>query len=228
MKPEKVTTSSKPPKVEQEERNGVKRPKAGGGCADVWAWLDAPPKRRSRTPKPKARSVAGTRITSVASSTPAASTAASVGRPKRSDVHYKSIQCPASCGVFCDLLPLAGTRCYPCIDHTISAACASIGCWLPMVCRPTADPLQGVATVAGVAVAACSMQVQNKEDLRLSESPVQFSLLLLQPLHRLHLVPVLIRHIGVQAIELLLALGDELRPVMVFQHCEGFGTSRTP
>ena len=43
MKPEKVTTSSKPPKVEQEERNGVKRPKAGGVCAAVWAWLDANP-----------------------------------------------------------------------------------------------------------------------------------------------------------------------------------------
>ncbi|WP_303786792.1 hypothetical protein [Azovibrio restrictus] len=43
VKPEKVTTSSKPPKAEQEERNGVKRPKAGGVCADVWAWLDAHP-----------------------------------------------------------------------------------------------------------------------------------------------------------------------------------------
>ena len=43
VKPEKVTTSSKPPKVEQEERNGVKRPNAGGACAAVWAWLDANP-----------------------------------------------------------------------------------------------------------------------------------------------------------------------------------------
>ena len=43
VKPEKVTTCSKPPKVEQEERNGVKRPKAGGVCADVWVWLDAHP-----------------------------------------------------------------------------------------------------------------------------------------------------------------------------------------
>ncbi len=31
------------PKVEQEECNGVKHPKAGGVCADVWAWLDAYP-----------------------------------------------------------------------------------------------------------------------------------------------------------------------------------------
>ena len=43
VKREKVTTSSKPSKVEQEERNGVKRPKAGGVCAAVWAWLDAHP-----------------------------------------------------------------------------------------------------------------------------------------------------------------------------------------
>lgn len=39
----KVTTASKVPKVEQEERNGIKRPKAGGVCAAVWAWLDANP-----------------------------------------------------------------------------------------------------------------------------------------------------------------------------------------
>lgn len=38
-----VTTASKVAKVEQEERNGVKRPKAGGACAAVWAWLDANP-----------------------------------------------------------------------------------------------------------------------------------------------------------------------------------------
>ena len=38
-----VTTASKVPKVEQEECNGVKRPKAGGACAAVWAWLDANP-----------------------------------------------------------------------------------------------------------------------------------------------------------------------------------------
>jgi hypothetical protein len=31
------------PKVPQEERNGVKRPKTGGVCAAVWAWLDANP-----------------------------------------------------------------------------------------------------------------------------------------------------------------------------------------
>ncbi|MDO4709994.1 MAG: hypothetical protein Q4B94_09390 [Pseudomonadota bacterium] len=31
------------PKVQQEERNGVKRPRAGGLCAAVWAWLDANP-----------------------------------------------------------------------------------------------------------------------------------------------------------------------------------------
>ena len=43
VKREKVTTGSKSPKVEQEERNGVKRPKAGGACAAVWAWLDANP-----------------------------------------------------------------------------------------------------------------------------------------------------------------------------------------
>jgi len=44
----KVTTASKAApapaqKVEQVERNGVKRPKAGGVCAAVWAWLDANP-----------------------------------------------------------------------------------------------------------------------------------------------------------------------------------------
>ena len=39
-----TTTASKAaPKVEHEERNGVKRPKAGGACAAVWAWLDANP-----------------------------------------------------------------------------------------------------------------------------------------------------------------------------------------
>lgn len=43
VKREKVTTASKPPKVEHEERNGVKRPKAGGVCAAVWTWLDANP-----------------------------------------------------------------------------------------------------------------------------------------------------------------------------------------
>lgn len=51
VKPEKVTTDGKPapsPKVEQEERNGVIRPKAGGVCAAVWAWLDANP---GATPK---------------------------------------------------------------------------------------------------------------------------------------------------------------------------------
>lgn len=42
-KPEKVTTVGKVPKVEQEVRNGVRRPKAGGVCAAVWAWLDANP-----------------------------------------------------------------------------------------------------------------------------------------------------------------------------------------
>lgn len=41
-------TTSKPkqaaaPKVPREERNGVKRPKDGGLCAAVWAWLDAHP-----------------------------------------------------------------------------------------------------------------------------------------------------------------------------------------
>lgn len=44
---EPVVTTSKPkkaaPKVEREERNGVKRPRAGGLCAAVWAWLDANP-----------------------------------------------------------------------------------------------------------------------------------------------------------------------------------------
>ncbi|MCY1367273.1 hypothetical protein D9M69_542010 [compost metagenome] len=43
-----VVTTGKPkkepaPKVEREERNGVKRPRAGGLCAAVWAWLDANP-----------------------------------------------------------------------------------------------------------------------------------------------------------------------------------------
>lgn len=31
------------PKVERIEQNGVKRPKDGGLCAAVWAWLDANP-----------------------------------------------------------------------------------------------------------------------------------------------------------------------------------------
>ncbi|UQP00357.1 hypothetical protein L0Z36_15930 [Burkholderia multivorans] len=43
--PEPVVTTSKPkqaaaPKVEREERNGVKRPRAGGACAAVWEYLD--------------------------------------------------------------------------------------------------------------------------------------------------------------------------------------------
>lgn len=43
-----VVTTSKPkkvaaPKVERIEQNGVKRPKDGGLCAAVWAWLDAHP-----------------------------------------------------------------------------------------------------------------------------------------------------------------------------------------
>lgn len=43
-----VVTTSKPrseaaPTVEREERNGVRRPRAGGVCAAVWAWLDAHP-----------------------------------------------------------------------------------------------------------------------------------------------------------------------------------------
>ena len=43
-----VVTTSKPkkeaaPKVERIEQNGVKRPKDGGLCAAVWAWLDANP-----------------------------------------------------------------------------------------------------------------------------------------------------------------------------------------
>lgn len=90
-------------------------------------------------------------------------------------------------------------------------------------------PLRGVAAVAGVAVAGCPVQVQNKEDLRLSESPVPFllHLLQLQSLHLLHLSPVLIHHLGVQAIELFRALGDEHGAVMVFQHSEGFGACRT-
>jgi hypothetical protein len=42
---QKVTTASKakPVPVQQVEQNGVKRPKAGGVCAAVWAWLDANP-----------------------------------------------------------------------------------------------------------------------------------------------------------------------------------------
>ena len=42
-----VTTSkakkAAAPKVERVEQNGVKRPKGGGLCAAVWAWLDANP-----------------------------------------------------------------------------------------------------------------------------------------------------------------------------------------
>lgn len=40
---QKPITTLAAPKVEQEERDGVKRPKAGGVCAAVWAWLDANP-----------------------------------------------------------------------------------------------------------------------------------------------------------------------------------------
>lgn len=45
---EPVVTTSKlkkvaAPKVERVEQNGVKRPKEGGLCAAVWAWLDANP-----------------------------------------------------------------------------------------------------------------------------------------------------------------------------------------
>lgn len=45
---EPVVTTSKPkkaatPKVERVEQNGVKRPRDGGLCAAVWAWLDAHP-----------------------------------------------------------------------------------------------------------------------------------------------------------------------------------------
>ncbi|MGT2505498.1 hypothetical protein [Cupriavidus basilensis] len=32
-----------PADAQREERNGVKRPKAGGLCAQVWNWLDAHP-----------------------------------------------------------------------------------------------------------------------------------------------------------------------------------------
>ena len=38
-KPKKAAAS----KVERVEQNGVKRPKDGGLCAAVWAWLDANP-----------------------------------------------------------------------------------------------------------------------------------------------------------------------------------------
>ena len=44
---QRVTTSKAKkeaaPKVERIEQNGVKRPKEGGLCAAVWAWLDANP-----------------------------------------------------------------------------------------------------------------------------------------------------------------------------------------
>lgn len=48
-----VVTTSKPkkaavPKVERIEQNGVKRPKEGGLCAAVWAWLDAHPGRNDQ------------------------------------------------------------------------------------------------------------------------------------------------------------------------------------
>lgn len=39
----KPITTLAAPKVEQEKRNGAKRPKAGRVCAAVWAWLDAHP-----------------------------------------------------------------------------------------------------------------------------------------------------------------------------------------
>ena len=51
VKREKVVTSSRPLKVEQEEHNGMKRPKAGGVCAAVWAWLDAHPNASVKTAK---------------------------------------------------------------------------------------------------------------------------------------------------------------------------------
>ena len=46
--PAPVVTTGKPkkepaPKVQRVEQNGVKRPKEGGLCAAVWAWLDAHP-----------------------------------------------------------------------------------------------------------------------------------------------------------------------------------------
>ncbi|MEZ5487361.1 MAG: hypothetical protein R3E75_06905 [Steroidobacteraceae bacterium] len=35
--------NTKAPATERERRNGVARPRAGGLCASVWAWLDKHP-----------------------------------------------------------------------------------------------------------------------------------------------------------------------------------------
>lgn len=37
----KAATATKPPAAERVERNGVKRPRAGGACDKVWSHLDA-------------------------------------------------------------------------------------------------------------------------------------------------------------------------------------------
>jgi hypothetical protein len=43
QEPPAASKAAKTPKVNPEERNGVKRPKVGGVCAAVWAWLDMNP-----------------------------------------------------------------------------------------------------------------------------------------------------------------------------------------
>ena len=56
---EAVVTTSKPkkaaPKVARVEQNGIKRPKDGGLCAAVWAWLDAHPDATIKDAKAAAR-----------------------------------------------------------------------------------------------------------------------------------------------------------------------------
>ncbi|WP_327083322.1 hypothetical protein U0039_14990 [Stenotrophomonas maltophilia] len=68
-----VTTSkakkAAAPKVEREERNGVKRPRAGGLCAAVWAWLDAHPGATIKDAKLPPLTTVGTRTTWPASFT---------------------------------------------------------------------------------------------------------------------------------------------------------------
>ena len=39
----KPAAATKAPAAEREQRNGVKRPRVGGACAAVWAWLDQNP-----------------------------------------------------------------------------------------------------------------------------------------------------------------------------------------
>lgn len=39
------------PKIEREQKNGIKRPSPGGACAAVWDWLDKNPKATAKDAK---------------------------------------------------------------------------------------------------------------------------------------------------------------------------------